>query len=882
MVDWSLQIIELLVNSGDEVAFREVLSALLQIAEVHPKFFRNALDEVARGMIFICSAQNLDSETRELALEFLLSLSENAGGMVRKSEYIKQAIVPLVIQLMCEVEDDETWVTSFDDPETFTEASDADNSVSDAAAAAIDRLSTSLGGSIVLPAAIPVVKQFLGDADWRKRRAALYATCLMGEGAKQLMTRELDNVVAMVLPFLNDQHPRVQYAALHSIGQLAEDFGEVEKGKNFQAKFHDVVLPALTALIQNEQGVLRTRALAASVVINFCNVNVCKAKYVAKHSQALLEALFNALRSCPRQVQEQAITAVASVAKVIGEEFDRFYGIFIPLAKEVLLNARGKEYSLLRGKSMESIALIGQAVGKDKFVGDAKEVMDILVRVQSSEELEGPEVQYVAQSCVRIGSILKQDFVPYLPHVVPSLIKQAQIQPDIVLSDIAEGQDEEDGPTEDGKDSMTLEIRGVGKKRLEINTSALEEKTNACNMLYQSALDLEGAFYPYVAEVASVMIPLMNFEYVEDIRVVSSLSMAKLLNCAVDGTINYGHATTAPQFPQQLFEKFFEPLLQSLQTEEDLECLGAFAEATSACLEVCKESVEKGVQVGVPIEHVPRVIDVFKTVATNSAQRLMTQHNENQEDEDYDAEAAIQQTENDELEEGVFRSMVDSIGWLVKTHQASFFPVFKLHLLPFVTPLLEQGVLNVLRGQAICMIDDIIEHCGEAAQELVPVFLNHLVQGLEDPSPSVIQASAYGIGVSAEKCGAAFDPFCQTALEKMVHLITISASTDDPEVLAARDNAVSAVAKICLTRESAVDAAKVWPVWLTWLPLRTDVLEARDVHARLLNLVEAGNPHILGAEYANLATLLKVFAGIMREYLLFVWLGDMEDDCVDG
>ncbi|RLN96290.1 hypothetical protein BBJ28_00024773, partial [Nothophytophthora sp. Chile5] len=239
---------------------------------------------------------------------------------------------------------------------------------------------------------------------------------------------------------------------------------------------------------------------------------------------------------------------------------------------------------------------------------------------------------------------------------------------------------------------------------------------------------------------------------------------------------------------------------------------------------------------------------------------LMTQHHENQQDEDYDAEAALQQTENDELEEGVFRSMIDSIGWIVKIQKAAFFPIFQTHLLPFIAPLLEQKTVPMLRGQAICMIDDIIEHCGDAAQELVPLFLNHLVQGLEDPSPSVIQASAYGIGVSAEKCGAAFDPFCQNALEKLVHLITISANVDDDEVGAARDNAISAVAKICLSREGAVDAAKMWPMWLSWLPLRTDVLEARDVHARLISLVDSGNPHVLGAEYGNLALILKVFA----------------------
>ncbi|POM68324.1 Importin-like protein [Phytophthora palmivora] len=304
-------------------------------------------------------------------------------------------------------------------------------------------------------------------------------------------------------------------------------------------------------------------------------------------------------------------------------------------------------------------------------------------------------------------------------------------------------------------------------------------------------------------------------------------------------------------------------MLKGLQEEEDLECLGAFAEAMSAVLEVCKESQEKGFQVGIPLEHVPRVVEIFKTVASNSAQRLMIQHQENQQDEDYDAEAALQQTENDELEEGVFRSMVDSIGWIVKIQKEAFFPVFQAHLLAFVTPLLEQKTVPMLRGQAICMIDDIIEHCGAAAQELVPLFLNHLVQGLEDQSPSVIQASAYGIGVSAEKCGAAFDPFCQNSLEKLVHLITVSANVDDDEVGAARDNAISAVAKICLAREGAVDAAKMWPMWLSWLPLRTDVLEARDVHARLISLVSSGNAHVIGADYANLAQILKVFASAL-------------------
>ncbi|KAJ0407950.1 hypothetical protein ATCC90586_006322 [Pythium insidiosum] len=858
-----LRILQVLMQNEDDATLRDVLSSLVQITEVHPKFFRGSLDDVARAMLCIAAAQNLDGETRELALEFLLSLCEYAGGMVRKSAFIVQSVVPLAMQLMCEVPEDEQWIHKFDDPETFTETADDEENISDAAAAAVDRLSTALGGSAVLPVAIPVITSFLADVDWKKRRAALYTTCLLGEGSKALMTRELDNVVRLVLPFLTDAHPRVQYAAVHCIGQLAEDFAEVEKGRNFQARYHNEVLPALTAIIQCD-GVLRTRALAASVVINFCNVAVCKAKHVKKHAQALLEALFHAMRTCPRQVQEQAITAVASVAKVIGADFERFYGIFMPLAMDVLKNAQGTEYALLRGKAMESIALIGQAVGKERFAEDAKAVMEILVQVHSSEDVEGPEVQYVAQSCVRIGSILKEDFVPYLPYVIPPLLKQAKIEPDVVLTDIEGDEDEENVDNSSGRDTMTVEIEGVGKKRLQINTSALQDKTNACNMLYQCALDLQGAFYPFVPEVASVLVPLLTFKYVDDIRIVSGLTLSRLLSAAVDGTINHGHGAAAPQFPQQLFEQSLEPLLSALQAEDELEVRGALAEGVSALLEVCKESLDKGFQVGLSMQQVPHVVEVLKSIAANSAEQMIKTHQENQEDEDFDEEAALQQTDAMELEEGVFRSMIDSIGWIIKTQREAFFPVFKAHLLSFLTPLLNNAsVLPVLRGQAICMIDDIIEHCGAAAQELVPMFITHLINGLEDASPQVIQASAYGVGVCAEKTGASFLPFSCPALDKLVAVIQAAETVDEPEVAAARDNAVSAVSKILLHAESAVNAASVWPTWLTWLPLKTDVIEARDLHARFISWVAAGNKLILGAEFQHLPVVLKVFAAIL-------------------
>lgn len=51
----------------------------------------------------------------------------------------------------------------------------------------------------------------------------------------------------------------------------------------------------------------------------------------------------------------------------------------MPYLKTILLNATDKANRMLRAKSMECISLVGMAVGKDKFKGDAKQVYFFLI-----------------------------------------------------------------------------------------------------------------------------------------------------------------------------------------------------------------------------------------------------------------------------------------------------------------------------------------------------------------------------------------------------------------------------------------------------------------------------------------------------------------------
>ena len=72
--------------------------------------------------------------------------------------------------------------------------------------------------------------------DWHYRHAALMAISAIGEGCGKQMQPILEEVIRAVLPFCQDQHYRVRYAACNAIGQMANDFAPT-----MQRKFHDKV-----------------------------------------------------------------------------------------------------------------------------------------------------------------------------------------------------------------------------------------------------------------------------------------------------------------------------------------------------------------------------------------------------------------------------------------------------------------------------------------------------------------------------------------------------------------------------------------------------------------------------------------------------------------
>ncbi|MCO5568487.1 hypothetical protein L7F22_022186 [Adiantum nelumboides] len=258
--------------------------------------------------------------------------------------------------------------------------------------------------------------------------------------------------------------------------------------------------------------------------------------------------------------------------------------------------------------------------------------------------------------------------------------------------------------------------------------------------------------------------------------------------------------------------------------------------------------------------HVKSMVDEFKQAVTASCTRKR-ERAERAKTEDFDAEEGELLQEENAQEEEVFDQIGECLGTLIKTFKAPFLPFFE-ELIPFITPMLGKDRTPEERRIAICIFDDVAEQCQGSACKYYDTFLPFLLEASTDADPDVRQAAVYGIGVCAEFGGTKFQPVVGEALTKLKELISQPAAftTDN---ITATDNAISALGKICEFQRDGIDAAQVVPAWLSCLPIRNDLVEAKIVHDQLCSMVERSDPQLLGANNQNLPKVISVFAEVL-------------------
>ncbi|XP_049887445.1 importin-5 [Pectinophora gossypiella] len=827
-----LPLVQVVVQTIEEADDDSALKVLIELAESTPKFLRLQLENIFQVCIKVIADTDAEDNWRQLALECLVTLCETAPAMVRRqAANAIRLLTPLVLEMMCELDDEPDWAVQDD-------TADEDNENNYVAAeSALDRMCCGLGGKIMLGLIVGQVPEMLNSEDWRRRHAALMAVSSAGEGCHKQMESMLDQVVSAVLNYLTDPHPRVRFAACNAIGQMSTDFAPI-----FEKKFHDKVVPGLLMVLDDNANP-RVQAHAAAALVNFSED--CPKPILTQYLDPLmakLEAILTTkfkelVERGTKLVLEQIVTTIASVADTVEQDFVVYYDRLLPCLKYIIANANTEELKMLRGKTIECVSLIGLAVGSEKFVDDAIEVMGLLIGHMKGEGLpaDDPQTSYLISAWSRFCRILGKRFAQFLPMVMEPVMRTAAMKPEVALLD------NDDLETIEGDLDWHFVTLGE-QQNFGIKTAGLEDKASACDMLVCYARELKEDFAEYVEDVVKLMVPMLRFYFHDGVRTSAAESLPYLLEC--------GRAR-GPQFVQGMWAYILPELLKAIDSEPEQEVQVELLNSLAKCIELLGAGC-------LPDEMMTEVLRILNKLLTEHFERATERH-QKRNDEDYDE--VVEEKLVDEDNEDVYglSRVADVLHALMSTYRETFFPHLDT-VLPHLVALLAPNRPYADRQWAICIFDDVIEFGGPACVKYQDIFLEPMLNGLSAPEAEVRQAAAYGCGVLAQFGGAQFAAACARAVPLLAALLAAPDARADHN-LNATENAISAVAKIIKYNHSQINRDEIIRHWLTWLPVVEDTEEAPHVYSLLCELAAGGHPALQtpDAPQRVIATLAEAF-----------------------
>ena len=183
----------------------------------------------------------------------------------------------------------------------------------------------------------------------------------------------------LIAKIRNDPHQWVRFEAIHCVAAICSAYEA-----HIQEQFHSLVAPGLASAMEAGRNCMRVRGHAASATQIFARPGKCEEENLKPHTHLLLNALCNLLKTGTKSVQEEALTAVACIAKVIETDFAPYYDAFMPGIKSILGQTVTKENRPLQAKAIECLGLIAESVGPQRFPR-TQQPMNLIMSLQASE-----------------------------------------------------------------------------------------------------------------------------------------------------------------------------------------------------------------------------------------------------------------------------------------------------------------------------------------------------------------------------------------------------------------------------------------------------------------------------------------------------------------
>ncbi|KAJ5672118.1 hypothetical protein N7507_001245 [Penicillium longicatenatum] len=806
-----LNILPPLKESNESEELSSAFLALIELAEISPKMFKGSFTDLVKFSISVIADKELSDQVRQNSLELMATFADYAPKMCQKEANFAQEMVTQCLSLMTDVGADD------DDAEEWNASEDLEPEENDlnhiAGEQCMDRLANKLGGQAILQPAFSWIPRMMSSTAWRDRHAALMAVSAISEGCRDLMVGELDQVLALVVPALQDPHPRVRYAGCNALGQMSTDFAGT-----MQEKYHAIVLNNIIPVLSCPEP--RVQSHAAAALVNFCEE--AERSILEPYLGDLLSRLLDLLRSPKRYLQEQALSTIATIADSAETAFGQYYANLMPLLLDVLKQEQGKEYRLLRAKAMECATLIALAVGKEKMGQDALNLVQILGNIQQNiTDADDPQSQYLLHCWGRMCRVLNRDFVPYLPGVMPPLLAVAAAKADIQLLD-------DEDQIEQVEQDEGWELVPLKGKIIGIKTSALEDKNTAIELITIYAQILEEAFEPYVLEtMEKIAVPGLAFFFHDPVRVSAAKLIPQLLN-----SYKKAHGQS-PAFAE-MWNKVAEKIIEVLSAEPTVDTLAEMYQCFYESVEVIGRN-------SLTPQHMQAFIDSAKSTLEDYQMRVKQRLEEQAEleegdEENLDYEYAVEDDQN------LLSDMNKAFHTIFKNQGTSFLPAWQQLIQFYDNFITSQDPTQ--RQWALCIMDDVLEFCSEESWTYKDHIMQPLAAGLQDPNAANRQAAAYGVGVAAQKGGVAWSDFVAACIPSLFQ-VTQHPQNRTEEHVFATENASASIAKILHYNPSKVQGAQeVVANWIETLPITFDEEAAPYAYSFIAQLIDQQNPAV--------------------------------------
>ncbi|KAH3899001.1 importin PSE1 SCDLUD_004422 [Saccharomycodes ludwigii] len=808
------------LEDAKDYALSAAFEPLIELIELAPKLFKDMFNQIIQFVDIVIKTKDLDASTRTSALELLTVFSENAPQMCKSNPNYGNTVVMDTLMMMTEVSEDDDnaieWQNSDDTDDNEEEVT------YDHARQALDRVALKLNGKYLAPFLFQYLEPMMQSSEWRERFAALMALSSAAEGCRDVLISKIGKILDMVIPLVNDPHPRVQYGACNALGQISTDFAPL-----IQRVSHERIVPALISRLSNDC-CSRVQTHGAAALVNFSEE--ASQSILEPYLDSLLSNLLTLLQSDKTYVQEQALTTIAFIAEAAEKKFIKYYDTLMPQLIHVLKTDTGDENRVLKGKCMECSTLIALAVGREKFGAYSQELLECFVHYQKQDiKDDDPIKSYLEYGWSRICRIMREEFVPFLPLVLPPLLLTAKATQDVSLIE-----EEEAESFQQYNEWDVVQIQG---KHIAIHTSILDDKVTAMDLINVYASILKSSFVYYANEILlEIAIPSIDFYLHDGVRATGAKLISVLLGCLIS-------ANGVDDKVFALWKLACDKLLVGMNSEPMPEILQIYHKVFVDCLDITEVDCLSEEQVG---EYTKATFVNLTDVYT----RVKTRHGEDDEyNEDVDDEA------DDYTDEDLLDEINKSLASIFKLKTTAFLPHFESLWNLITTSYLQQDSEIILSLFALVAIADMVQYCGESTAPLKVSFGSKVQEYLTSPEPSIRQAAAYVVGSCAIYAPQSYSDLCNSSLPILVKVIVIPDARSD-ENITSTENANAAIAKILHTFGPSIPQFNDYvSLWLKSFPVIQDEEAANYSYKFLGELINSNNPAVQGLD--NISNIVK-------------------------